>query len=91
MTEVQIFLLILAGFFAFIAQLSITAAYGLMPAQKISIFDYIQIVYSMLLAFIFFGEGPNMLSILAYILIFMFALANYFYTNKLDKNNFKKG
>ena len=69
MTAKQLVLLILAGAGAAVGQLFITAAYTYAPPKDISIYDYAQVVYAAILAFIVWGEIPDALSIAGYIII----------------------
>lgn len=70
MSGQQWFALLLAGLFASVAQFSVTAAYQHAPGREISYFDYSQVVFAGLLGLIFFGQVPNHLSILGYLLLF---------------------
>lgn len=79
----QLFYLLGAGCFAFLAQISITKAYSYAPASEISVYDYGQIIYSMILVFIIFGDVPDILSISAYVLIFIVAYLNYLFNIKI--------
>ncbi len=69
MTGRQWLYLICAGTFAAMGQYGITAAYKFAPAKEISVFDYTQVIFAMLLGMIFLGEKPELLSIGGYILI----------------------
>lgn len=69
MTMQQLIFLILAGFAASGGQFSITAAYTHAPAKDISIFDYMQIVFSSLMGILVLNEIPLPLSILGYVII----------------------
>lgn len=69
MTAKQLVFLILAGAGAAVGQLFITAAYTYAPPKDISIYDYAQVVYAAILAFIVWGEMPDALSIAGYIII----------------------
>ena len=65
----QFLCLVGCGMAAMGGQMSITTAYQYAPARRISIFDYSQIIYAGIFAFLFFGEIPDKLSILGYIII----------------------
>ena len=78
----QLLYLVLAGTFACIGQLGITRAYLLAPAKEISVYDYFQVVFAAILGFFFFGDIPDILSILGYILICGSGVAMFFYNTK---------
>lgn len=65
----QFLILLLTGAFAAAGQFSITAAYSNAPAKEISIFDYTQIIFAAVLGFAFFGQVPDIYSIVGYIVI----------------------
>ncbi|MBP3360004.1 MAG: DMT family transporter [Clostridia bacterium] len=65
----QLALLICAGISACIGQFGITKAYSYAPAKEISVYDYTQVVFAAMLGFCFFGQKPDFLSIIGYILI----------------------
>lgn len=58
-------------------QFAITAAYYHAPAGRISIYDYSQIVFSTLLGLVFFGQLPDLLSFIGYLIIIAMALLNF--------------
>lgn len=82
MTWQQVLLLCGAGACAAGGQFTITAAYYHAPASKISIYDYSQIVFSTLLGLVFFGQLPDYLSVIGYIIIILMALLNFFYNKR---------
>ena len=65
----QLLFLLLAGAAAALGQLGITAAYSYAPAREISVFDYSQVVFAALFGFLLWGELPDGLSVLGYVLI----------------------
>ncbi|RKJ78415.1 DMT family transporter [Butyricicoccus sp. 1XD8-22] len=65
----QLVCLLGAGLAAAGGQFSITAAYSLAPAKEISIYDYSQVIFSAVLGFFFFGQLPDGLSVLGYLII----------------------
>src|SRR5699024_6643621 len=69
MTAQQWTYLLLAGVFATVGQFGITLAYKYAPAKDISIFTYSTVIFTTILSFTVFGEGPDMLSILGYVII----------------------
>ena len=82
MSSHQILMLCLAGGCAAGGQFSVTAAYYHAPANKISIYDYSQVLFSTLFGFIFFAQIPDWMSLLGYIIIISMAIINYIYTHK---------
>ncbi|MBO7135255.1 MAG: EamA family transporter, partial [Spirochaetaceae bacterium] len=66
MSIVQFLCLCGAGVCAAGGQFSITAAYYHAPARDISIYDYSQIIFSTLLGLIFFGQLPDIWSVIGY-------------------------
>ena len=78
-TPKQVLILIGAGLGAACGQFSITAAYKCAPAREISIYDYSQIIFTAILGFLFFGEIPDMLSFLGYVLIIGASLFMFLY------------
>jgi len=69
MTTKQLIYLLLGGFFATVGQFGITLAYKFAPARDISIFTYSTVIFTTILSFIVFSEGPDMFSIVGYVLI----------------------
>lgn len=82
----QLVFLILAGLFACGGQFSITAAYQHAPAREISIYDYSQIIFSTLLGFLFFGQIPDYLSFIGYIIIILASLVMFIYNQKIYRS-----
>ena len=81
MTAMQLIFLLLAGVSAAGGQFSITAAYFHAPAREISVYDYSQIIFAAIMGFIIFGDIPDMLSWVGYIIICSMAVVMYFYNN----------
>src|SRR5699024_1031334 len=69
MSMQQLTLLLLAGLFATVGQFGITLAYKFAPARDISIFTYSTVIFTTILSFAFFGEGPDKFSLIGYIII----------------------
>ena len=86
MNGYQILMLCLAGACAAGGQFSVTAAYYHAPANKISIYDYTQVLFSTLFGFIFFAQIPDWMSLLGYFIIISMAIVNYIYMHKKNKN-----
>ena len=85
MTAMQWVYLLLAGCAAAGGQLSITAAYRHAPAKEISVFDYSQIVYAALWGFFLFGEIPDAMSIVGYVIIIGAAVFRCLYNLSADR------
>lgn len=74
--------LIMAGVAAMGGQLNITAAYTYAPAKEISVFDYSQIIFAAALGFFFFGQVPDLYSVLGYVLIIGAAVGRWWYRDQ---------
>ncbi|MCP3032441.1 DMT family transporter [Halobacillus sp. A1] len=82
MTGKQWIYLLSAGGFATIGQFGLTIAYKFAPAREISIFFYSTVVYSALISILLFGQVPDWLSILGYIIIFSASFYMFLRNNK---------
>lgn len=69
MSVMQILILIAAGMAAAVGQFAITSAYKFAPAKKLSVFDYIQVIFAALWGIIFLKESPTFLSVIGYVII----------------------
>ena len=69
MTPVQLLILIVAGLSAAVGQFAITTAYKYSPAKKLSVFDYLQVIFAALWGILFLHEVPTVLSIIGYVII----------------------
>lgn len=87
----QVALLIGAGCSACVGQLGITKAYLYAPAKEISVYDYTQVIFAALLGFFIFGQVPDALSVLGYLLICGAGVAMFLYNTKNDRKNRLKG
>ena len=85
MTGYQVLMLCCAGGCAAGGQFSVTAAYYHAPANKISIYDYSQVLFSTMFGFIFFGQIPDWMSLAGYIIIITMAIVNFIYSHKQIK------
>lgn len=83
MTLRQFLVLLGAGLAASGGQFAITAAYYHAPAKEISVYDYSQIIFAALLGFILFGQIPDRLSILGYVIILSMAVWTFVHNKKL--------
>ena len=82
MSLLQLAYLILAGTFACVGQLGITKAYICAPAREISVYDYTQVIFAAALGFLVFGDIPDLLSVVGYVLICGAGVAMFFYNKK---------
>ena len=82
MTVWQTFCLIMVGVCASASQFAITAAYTHAPAKEISIFDYTQIIFAAMWGFLIFGEVPDVLSLVGYVVIFGASLVKFLSAQK---------
>jgi len=69
MSPLQWITMSLAGLSAAIGQFSITTAYKYAPAKKLSVFDYMQVVFATLWGLLFLHEVPGVFSIIGYFII----------------------
>ncbi len=81
----QTLILLGAGVAASGGQICITTAYTKAPAKEISVFDYTQVIFAAILGNIFFGQVPDYLSILGYIIIIGSAIVKWLYGLKKDE------
>ena len=77
--------LLLAGCSAAGGQIFITAAYTNAPAREISVFDYSQIIFTASLGFLMWGQIPDILSVIGYILIIGAAIFKWRYNLSQDR------
>lgn len=82
MSVKQFVFLVLAGCYAAIAQLSVTAAYQNAPARDISVFDYSQVVYAAIFGLLLWGEVPDAWSFLGYAIIIGTAFGKWYWMTK---------
>lgn len=74
--------LICAGLGACIGQFGITKAYVCAPAKEISVYDYTQVLFAAVFGYFLFGQIPDMLSVIGYILICGAGIAMFFYNRR---------
>ena len=84
MTFAQFMCLMGAGAAATLGQFGVTLAYLHAPAKEISVFDYTQVLFSAALGFFMFGQIPDGLSVLGYIVICGVSVAMFCYNRHLD-------
>jgi len=81
----QLLMLALCGLCGAGGQFSITAAYSYAPAREIGVFDYSQVIFSAFIGFLLFGQTPDILSVLGYVLIISMAVMNFVHNNQKTK------
>lgn len=74
MTAAQVFILCGAGIGAAVGQFAITAAYRYSEPRKIAVFDYTNILFAAAIGFLAFGQVPDALSWLGFVIIVAMAL-----------------
>lgn len=82
MSLLQLLYLVLAGLSAAGGQFTITAAYCYAPAREISVYDYSQIIFTSAIGFLLFGQVPDLLSIIGYLIIILMAVLMFLYNSK---------
>ena len=82
MSGLQIAALIGAGLAAAGGQFSVTNAYCFAPAREISVYDYTQVIFSALLGFFLFGQVPDLLSLVGYVLICGTCIGMFLYNRR---------
>lgn len=85
-TAKQLILLILCGLCGAGGQFSITAAYSFAPAREISVYDYMQVIFSAVFGFFLFDQIPDLYSFIGYVLIIGMAIVNFIYNNHTAKS-----
>lgn len=82
MSLYQILMLIGAGLFATLGQYGITYAYYYAAARSIVVFDYLQVVFTGILGYIFLLELPDFVSLCGYVIIIGIGIFSTMYSNK---------
>ena len=82
MSGLQIAALIGAGLAAAGGQFSVTNAYCFAPARESSVYDYTQVIFSALLGFFLFGQVPDLLSLVGYVLICGTGIGMFLYNRR---------
>lgn len=78
----QLLALLGTGLCAAGGQFSVTAAYRFAPAREISVYDYSQVIFAAVLGLVIFGDLPDALSIVGYVIIIAAAIVNSWYNNR---------
>ncbi len=76
-TFTQFIFLIGGGVFAAVGQVALSYAYRYAPANEISIYQYLSILFSLLIGMIFLGEFPDIYTLAGGTLILVAAFMNY--------------
>lgn len=84
MSKLQVLYLFGAGLSAAVGQIGITLAYSFAAAKDISIFTYASIIFTAIFGFILFGETPDLLSTIGYVVIIS---ANYYMFEKARRES----
>lgn len=84
MSGMQWIFLILAGLSAAGGQFTVTAAYKYAPAKNISVFDYSQVIFASIWGAAIFGELPDYLSVIGYIIVISCAVGRWLYLMKSE-------
>lgn len=82
MSPRQLLFLVLAGLAASGGQFAVTAAYSNAPAKEISVYDYSQVVFAAIMGFFLFGQIPDALSVIGYIIICGVSILMFLYNNR---------
>ena len=78
----QLGCLLMAGVFGCSGQFAITSAYRFAPAKEISVYDYTQVIFAALLGWMFFGQLPDLWSLLGYVVICGAGIFMFFYQKR---------
>ncbi len=81
-TLTELLLLLLIGVSGSLGQTFVTYAYRYAPASEISIYDYTGIIFSLILGFLFLGEGIRLYSFLGGMLVILASLLSYWYNRR---------
>lgn len=73
MSVAQVLILIGAGIGAAIGQFGVTLAYGFAAPRDIAVYDYTNILFTALFGFAFFGQIPDLWSLLGFVAIILAA------------------
>jgi len=81
-SSLQLFYLLATGVCAAGGQFAITSAYKYAPANEVSIYSYLNIIFAVIIGFFIWGELPDTLSIIGGILIIGVGVINFMYNQK---------
>lgn len=79
MTFYQLGMLMLAGLAASGGQFGVTYAYKFASAKEISVYDYTMVIFAAILGFFAFGQIPDGLSLIGYVIICGISILMYMY------------
>lgn len=74
----ELMILLSIGVFATFGQFGLTYAYKFSKASEVSIYTYSSIIFTVILGFIFFGEIPDLLTVIGGIIVTAVAVKLYF-------------
>ena len=77
----QWMLLISTGIFGYFAQIYMTKAFQIESASRIAQLKYLEVIYSLIIGLIWFGEGYSWLSLIGILLILVFMILNVLVKN----------
>lgn len=80
-TPQQILVLLCAGLCGAGGQFSITRAYFYAPARELSVYEYLQVLFAAIWGVFLFGQIPDVLSFLGYVVIVGSAAVMFLYNN----------
>ena len=83
-TFTEFLILLSIGVFATFGQFGLTYAYKYSKASEVSIYTYSSIIFTIILGYLFFGEIPDILTIVGGIIIILVAIKLYFVFKKSD-------
>ncbi|HCA21826.1 MAG TPA: EamA family transporter [Lachnospiraceae bacterium] len=84
MSPKQWLIMCMAGLSAAVGQFAITTAYKFAPAKRLSVFDYMQVVFAALWGIFFLGEIPVLLSVVGYVIIMSVAFVRWEVARRAD-------
>jgi drug/metabolite transporter (DMT)-like permease len=82
MTLEQLGWLLCTGLMAALGQFAITGAYRFAPANRISVYDYGQVLFSALLGLVLFSQIPDRYSMFGYFIVIGMGFSMYFINRK---------
>lgn len=89
MSVIQWIFCCLTGLAAAGGQIFITKAYAKAPAKEISVYDFSIVIFTAIFGFVFLGQGPDVLSIIGYVIIIGIAVIKWYFGIKKTSNRAK--
>lgn len=74
--------MLLSGCCSAAGQFCITAGYSYAPARDISIYDFTQVLFAAVFGAVLFGQRPDALSLLGYVVIIGLSVFNFLWERK---------